>query len=211
MRQPPWNGSAGHSSSRNKSRFRTGRDDRSRGAAPWIRRDRPQFGDATNRKQSLVVRAPGRVRDGRRCGCASPARQISWRAHRDTSRTTHPTARASTRHGISKDTCGGSGPTRWVHLKASPRSYPEIVYRRGADAVSWLERAFGFTATVQVPGPDGEPLHAEMRLGDSTIMLNLGGAQAAGPTQAISVRVGRSGRCLRARARGRAPSWCRPR
>ena len=70
-----------------------------------------------------------------------------------------------------------------------PTIFPELVYRSGSDAVTWLERAFGFTATVQVPGPDGRPLHAEIRLGDSTIMLNLGGAQADGPAQAITVRV----------------------
>src|SRR5688572_32286940 len=54
-----------------------------------------------------------------------------------------------------------------------PTIFPELVYRNGSDAVTWLERAFGFKATVQAPGPDGKPLHAEMRLGDSTIMLNL--------------------------------------
>ena len=76
--------------------------------------------------------------------------------------------------------------------KGEPDIYPEIVYRRGADAVRWLERAFGFTTTVQVPGPDGAPLHAELCLGDSTVMLNLGDDQSASdhPSQAISVRVG---------------------
>jgi len=75
--------------------------------------------------------------------------------------------------------------------EGEPNIYPEIVYRRGADAVSWLERAFGFTATVQIPGPDGAPLHAEMRLGDSTVMLNLGSGHSPSdqPSQAISVRV----------------------
>jgi uncharacterized glyoxalase superfamily protein PhnB len=73
--------------------------------------------------------------------------------------------------------------------EGEPNIYPEIVYRRGAEAVSWLERAFGLTPAVQVPGPDGRPLHAEMRCGDSTVMLNLGNGQADGPGQAISVRV----------------------
>ena len=41
--------------------------------------------------------------------------------------------------------------------RASRDIYPEIVYRRSADAVRWLARAFGFTTTVQVPGPDGGP------------------------------------------------------
>jgi uncharacterized glyoxalase superfamily protein PhnB len=73
--------------------------------------------------------------------------------------------------------------------EGEPNVYPEVVYRRGAEAVDWLSRAFGLTPTVQVPGPDGKPLHAEMRLGDSTIMLNLGDGSKDGPGQAISVRV----------------------
>ena len=40
--------------------------------------------------------------------------------------------------------------------EGEPNIFPEIVYRRGVEAVSWLARAFGFTPTVQVPGPDGE-------------------------------------------------------
>jgi uncharacterized glyoxalase superfamily protein PhnB len=72
-----------------------------------------------------------------------------------------------------------------------PRIFPEVSYRHEPDAVAWLTRAFGFHPAVQVPGPDGKPLHVEMRLGDSTIMLNLGDSQSSkdGLTQAISVRV----------------------
>jgi uncharacterized glyoxalase superfamily protein PhnB len=74
--------------------------------------------------------------------------------------------------------------------EGEPNIYPELTYRQGVDAVNWLARAFGFATTLQVPGPDGGPLHAEMRLGDSTIMLNLGGALQPGESpQAISVRV----------------------
>ena len=67
--------------------------------------------------------------------------------------------------------------------------FPELVYRRGAESVNWLAHAFGFAPTVQVPGPDGKPLHAEMQLGDSTIMLNLGETLSGESSQAISVRV----------------------
>lgn len=73
--------------------------------------------------------------------------------------------------------------------EGEPNIYPELVYRRGAEALNWLERAFGFTVAMQVPGPEGKPLHAEMRAEDSTIMLNLGHGASAGPGQAISVRV----------------------
>jgi len=72
-----------------------------------------------------------------------------------------------------------------------PRVFPELPYRHEPDAVAWLARAFGLDPAVQIPGPDGKLLHAEMRHGDSTVMLNLGDAQASqdGFTQAISVRV----------------------
>jgi uncharacterized glyoxalase superfamily protein PhnB len=85
----------------------------------------------------------------------------------------------------------GFGTYPMGSTEGEPSVYPEIVYRRPADAVSWLERAFGFTATVQVPGSDGGLVHAEMRLDDSTIMV--GQADNDRPpgqgTQAINVRV----------------------
>jgi uncharacterized glyoxalase superfamily protein PhnB len=41
-------------------------------------------------------------------------------------------------------------------------------------ALAWLERAFGFRTSLEVPGPDGAVMHAEMRLGDGAIMLESG-------------------------------------
>jgi uncharacterized glyoxalase superfamily protein PhnB len=75
--------------------------------------------------------------------------------------------------------------------EGEPNIYPELVYRDGADAVRWLTDAFGFNATLRVPGPDDRLRHVEMRLGDSTIMLNLSGESLSGDqsTQAISVRI----------------------
>jgi uncharacterized glyoxalase superfamily protein PhnB len=55
-----------------------------------------------------------------------------------------------------------------------PDIFPELRYRNGPAAVRWLGAAFGFTATIEVPGPDGATVHAEMRLGDGVIMLNIG-------------------------------------
>jgi uncharacterized glyoxalase superfamily protein PhnB len=72
-----------------------------------------------------------------------------------------------------------------------PNIFPEVSYRHEPDVVTWLARAFGFRPAVQIPGPDGRLLHVEMRLDDSTVMLNLGGSQSSKEalTQAISVRV----------------------
>jgi uncharacterized glyoxalase superfamily protein PhnB len=52
-----------------------------------------------------------------------------------------------------------------------PTIFPYLVYQDGAAALKWLAEAFGFEKTVEVPGPDGSILHAEMRFGASAIML----------------------------------------
>jgi uncharacterized glyoxalase superfamily protein PhnB len=72
-----------------------------------------------------------------------------------------------------------------------PRIFAELSYRHEPDAVAWLTSAFGLHPAVKIPGPDGKLLHVEMRLGDSTVMLNLGDSQSSndGLTQAISLRV----------------------
>ena len=38
-------------------------------------------------------------------------------------------------------------------------------------SIEFLERAFGFTRGVVLPGADGQPRYAEMRHGDSVVML----------------------------------------
>jgi uncharacterized glyoxalase superfamily protein PhnB len=69
-----------------------------------------------------------------------------------------------------------------------PTLFPELGYRSIA-ALTWLSNAFGFRTTEQVPGPDGSIVHAEMRLGDSTLMVNPSVAPGSPLTQAVSVLV----------------------
>ena len=38
-------------------------------------------------------------------------------------------------------------------------------------AVNFCQRAFGFTKRGIMKGPDGKPMHAELRLRDTTLML----------------------------------------
>src|SRR5438046_9124749 len=38
-------------------------------------------------------------------------------------------------------------------------------------SIEFLERTFGFTRGVVLPGPDGQPRYAEMRHGGSVVML----------------------------------------
>jgi uncharacterized glyoxalase superfamily protein PhnB len=48
---------------------------------------------------------------------------------------------------------------------------PELRYRSLTEATAWLHEHFGFETTFQVPGPDGVPIHVEMRLGHGTIYV----------------------------------------
>jgi uncharacterized glyoxalase superfamily protein PhnB len=48
---------------------------------------------------------------------------------------------------------------------------PEILCRSPASAAEWLRSDLGFETTFEVSGPDGMPMHIEMRLGDSTLFV----------------------------------------
>ena len=58
--------------------------------------------------------------------------------------------------------------------EGEPAIFAGLYYHDGRAAVAWLERAFGFTRAVEVPGGDGGIAHAEMRLDDGVIMLDSG-------------------------------------
>lgn len=53
-----------------------------------------------------------------------------------------------------------------------PRITPNVFYENPAGALDWLAKAFGFTARMSMPGPDGSLIHAEMEVGDSAIMMS---------------------------------------
>src|SRR5262245_55945525 len=48
---------------------------------------------------------------------------------------------------------------------------PSIVVRNAADAIDFYKRAFGAEEISRMAGPDGKIMHAEIRIGDSPIML----------------------------------------
>jgi uncharacterized glyoxalase superfamily protein PhnB len=48
---------------------------------------------------------------------------------------------------------------------------PAIVVRDAAGAIDFYKRAFGAEEVSRMPGPDGKIMHAEIRIGDSLIML----------------------------------------
>jgi PhnB protein len=60
-------------------------------------------------------------------------------------------------------------------VKAIPEGYhavtPYLVVDGAAKALDFYKRVFGATERMRMPGPDGKVGHAEIRVGDSTVML----------------------------------------
>lgn len=93
-----------------------------------------------------------------------------------------------------------------------PVFMPAVFYRDPFAALSWLERAFGFTRSMLITDAAGGFGHAEMRLGDGTIMVGgLWAAHVGSPadfggvnTQSVHVQLadGLDAHCGRARAAG---------
>ena len=59
--------------------------------------------------------------------------------------------------------------------KSPPAGYhtvtPSIIVRGAAEAIEFYKRAFGAEEVSRMTGPDGTVMHAEIRIGDSTVML----------------------------------------
>src|SRR5262245_61316384 len=49
---------------------------------------------------------------------------------------------------------------------------PHLVIRGAKEAIEVYKKAFGAEVKGVMPGPGGKVMHAEIRIGDSTIMLN---------------------------------------
>lgn len=52
-----------------------------------------------------------------------------------------------------------------------PRITPNVFYDDLGAALEWLSKAFGFETRMSIPGEDGKPMHAEMQVYDSAIMM----------------------------------------
>ena len=80
--------------------------------------------------------------------------------------------------------------------KAVPEGHhtvtPHLVLDDTAHAIDWYKKALGAQEVARAVGPDGKIMHAEIRIGDSRIMLNdammggkgpqaLGGSPASPP------------------------------
>jgi PhnB protein len=60
--------------------------------------------------------------------------------------------------------------------KAIPQGYhtvtPSIVVAGAAKAIEFYKKALGAQEIMRFPGPDGKLMHAEIRVGDSVVMLS---------------------------------------
>jgi uncharacterized glyoxalase superfamily protein PhnB len=86
-----------------------------------------------------------------------------------------------------------------------------VCYQDAKTALQWLEAAFGFEPSLVVTNEDGQIVHAEMRFGESMIMV---GAEAPGAKSPRSIggvntqkmhaqmSAGIDEHCVRARAAG---------
>jgi PhnB protein len=60
-------------------------------------------------------------------------------------------------------------------VKPIPEGYhtvtPYLIVNDGAGAIDFYKRALGATELMRMPGPDGKVGHAEIKIGDSPVML----------------------------------------
>jgi len=62
------------------------------------------------------------------------------------------------------------------NVKPVPERYhtltPNLVVQNAAGAIDFYKKVFGATEVERFPGPDGKIMHAELKIGDSTIFVN---------------------------------------
>jgi len=60
-------------------------------------------------------------------------------------------------------------------VKAIPEGYhsltPYLVCKGAAEAIAYYQKALGAVETVRMPGPGGQIMHAEVKIGNSILML----------------------------------------
>lgn len=63
-----------------------------------------------------------------------------------------------------------------ANVKSIPDGYhsvtPYLIIKGAGDAIEFYKKAFGATELFRMPQPDGKVAHAEIKIGDSPIMLS---------------------------------------
>jgi PhnB protein len=63
-----------------------------------------------------------------------------------------------------------------ANVKPVPEGFhtvtPYLYFKGAAKAIDFYKKAFGATERVRMPGPKGEIMHAEIKIGDSIVMLS---------------------------------------
>jgi uncharacterized glyoxalase superfamily protein PhnB len=59
---------------------------------------------------------------------------------------------------------------------------PQLILDNAKQAIDWYKKALGAEEVARATGPDGQILHAELRIGHSRIMLNDAMGGGKGPT-----------------------------
>src|SRR5215467_7435689 len=61
-------------------------------------------------------------------------------------------------------------------VKPIPEGYhtitPSLIVRGAAQAIDFYKKALGAQELMRMPGPDGKIMHAEIKVGQSVIMMN---------------------------------------
>ena len=82
---------------------------------------------------------------------------------------------ASKKGSARKSAAKGKTSTAKKKVAPIPAGYhtvtPYLVCRGASDAIAFYKKAFGAKEMVRMPMPDGKIAHAEIRIGDSVVML----------------------------------------
>ncbi len=82
-------------------------------------------------------------------------------------------------------------------IKPIPDGYhavtPYIVLRNATEAITFYTKAFGAEEVYRMPSPDGRLMHAEIRIGDSKVMLSDEFPEMQGPCKSPQSLNGTSG------------------
>jgi len=69
---------------------------------------------------------------------------------------------------------------------------PYLIIKGAAQAIDYYKKVFGATVTVRMDRPDGQVAHAELKIGDSIIMLADENPQMAMPGHGSAEKIGGS-------------------